>query len=877
MIEMKPLRSIGFRSLVTVFLLLVVPAGSAFAGAGTLTSAPLNPEFIRFQQEGRSALDARGPDGRPLGYRPSPLDLSHVVPPDAGIFAASPTSLPSRYDLRQQDALTLVRDQGSYGTCWAFASLASLESTFKKVKAGSFDLSEWHLAYFAYQDQSPSLPSFTRGTAGYGEDPIFDQGGNQWQAAALLSRWTGAVNESDRPYQNRKPWPESSRPLASDPVFKHLEHVLYLPVPFDSRFNSTPLKQAIMTHGAAYISISPMSFEAFNSKGTAYYNSSGKGSGGHAVAVVGWDDNYPASNFKVNPGSNGAWLIRNSWGTSYHDGGYFWISYRDQTIRSYSVFKGGPNTNFSRIYQYDPLGWVDSAGYNKDTAWFANIFTAIGPASGSPELLKAVSFYAAQSNSAYRIEVRKGVNAGSPRSGTLAYSAEGTLAAAGYHTVRIPSNVSLAAGERFSIVIRLRTPGYNFPIPTEYPLVGYSTKARAAAGQSFISSDGSTWGDLTTYAGFANTNVCLKAFTSLSTQPQPPQTGSVKVTIKGPAQARWRLFVEHREGASVSAASKVYKSGETAAGVPEGSAIAIFSNVTGWNTPAARLFTVTKGKTSALTVSYTRKSQSGDRPPLEVLEMDEEAVRELASLDLGGVAVEDIDFFSPGEASPELVDLNDEEREAVAAELGRIIERDADGNDAEPVLLETMSFEIGADADTTGRFVPVRATFSISGEALDEIDESIRRRIDDALASGKDPSEALLGEIRVFKLIADEEENHVFDLAKTVRDSGLTLYQVFDVDIEEEGYTLGFDILVFDGITASPGNLVQVSEGRQLVIFDGRKDGRYVDPIVLAVAGPGAKSAAAGGSGGGCATASGGAAPLMILLPVMLQMIRRRR
>ena len=44
--------------------------------------------------------------------------------------------------------------------------------------------------------------------------------------------------------------------------------------------------------------------------------------GGHAVALVGYDDS------KVMPdGSKGAFLVRNSWGASWGLGGYFWMSY----------------------------------------------------------------------------------------------------------------------------------------------------------------------------------------------------------------------------------------------------------------------------------------------------------------------------------------------------------------------------------------------------------------------------------------------------------------------------------------------------------------------------------------------------------------------
>ena len=37
--------------------------------------------------------------------------------------------------------------------------------------------------------------------------------------------------------------------------------------------------------------------------------------GNRAVTIIGWDDDYPASNFPggLQPPENGAWLIKNSW------------------------------------------------------------------------------------------------------------------------------------------------------------------------------------------------------------------------------------------------------------------------------------------------------------------------------------------------------------------------------------------------------------------------------------------------------------------------------------------------------------------------------------------------------------------------------------
>jgi hypothetical protein len=75
------------------------------------------------------------------------------------------------------------------------------------------------------------------------------------------------------------------------------------------------------------------------------------------------------------------------------------------------------------------------------------------------------------------------------------------------------SGVQLSEGKKFSVVLKLINSEYNYPVAVEAPISGYSSKARANAGESFISPDGNNWTDLTTDPDHSNTNVCIKAFT----------------------------------------------------------------------------------------------------------------------------------------------------------------------------------------------------------------------------------------------------------------------------------------------------------------------------------------------------------------------------
>ena len=65
--------------------------------------------------------------------------------------------------------------------------------------------------------------------------------------------------------------------------------------------------------------------------------------------------------------------------------------------------------------------------------------------------------------------------------------------------------------------MKLTTPNYNYPVAAGNAYAGWSSKAKANAGESFVSSNGNAWTDITTY--FPNTNVCVKAFTVSSNGP----------------------------------------------------------------------------------------------------------------------------------------------------------------------------------------------------------------------------------------------------------------------------------------------------------------------------------------------------------------------
>lgn len=490
--------------LFTCCALLSFPASSALADL-----APLNPDFVKYQEE--QEFKPSGTDSTLRGRTPAPLDLSHL----RGITLSEEiTDYPASYDLRELGYVSPIRNQSPYGSCWTFGALASLESTTRKLMGQELDLSERYMMYFAYVDEL-DLPGFGDYTAEDFPDTA-NCGGDDYKATALLSRWTGAVLEEDAPYDD---WEYIPTGFEEDAI--HLQQVLYLYVDLDTRYpevNIENIKHALTNYGAVAVGVWADDAMAGYCESSDYYNPAtfayyvpeinsddlSVGCANHEVSIVGWDDSFASTDFASQPPGDGAWIVRNSWGTDWGDEGYYYLSYYDAVLDTGAAYIGEPADNYRNIYQYDPLGWVNSSSVpdqQGNTAWFANVFT-----STQTEVIKAVSFYAGGTDNSYEINIYDQIG------GELVYGPqEGTLPEPGYQTITLDNPVLFAEGEDLAVTVKLTTPGYAYPIAVEVAYPYYSDKASALPGQSYTSSNGIAWTDTTDYD--PSMNVCLKAFT----------------------------------------------------------------------------------------------------------------------------------------------------------------------------------------------------------------------------------------------------------------------------------------------------------------------------------------------------------------------------
>lgn len=481
-----------------ILLLLTSPTVAQETGVPVIT--PVNPVLLDYLNQKAALMTQPRAVREPLhtfGYIPEPVDYSHLRGQQA-VQLMERLGLPASYDLRALDKVTPVRDQGSCGSCWAFATMGSAESNL--LPGETRDFSENNL----------------KNTAGWLVGPC--DGGNGTMSTAYLARWGGPINESDDPYNAY-----SGVSPGGLTVQKHYQDIPLIPGRASASDNDS-IKQALINYGAVFTSY--YHNDAYYNPVTNAYYYTGTSNSNHAVTIVGWNDNFDKNMFLTVPPDNGAFIIKNNWGTGWGESGYFYISYYDANMGkslNYLFMQPQETSNYKRVYQYDPLGASAYAGYAGygDTAWGANVFTAV-----ASENLAAVAIYTPVLNAIYEIYVYTDLAAG-PTSGVLVGSTSGTIVEAGYHSVPLTSPIQLTGGQKFSIVLKLTTPGYNYPIALERPIAGFLSPT-ANAGESFVSFDGTSWLDITTI--IANTNICVKGFTAPTLNLIIAVTGSGIVT-----------------------------------------------------------------------------------------------------------------------------------------------------------------------------------------------------------------------------------------------------------------------------------------------------------------------------------------------------------
>ena len=510
----------------------------------TLSSIQLPTYGIQATSETENGI----PEGIILNYREME-EISQSFAGETGGMMAVRGSLPTSYSAssnipesivvgQKDDHVSPVKSQSPYGTCWAHSAMSLAESSYiinKKVASDSLDLNEYHLVHHGYGKSVDTLNLFggdyiANGTEGVS---ILEQGGNNSISLCVLASWQGASDSSQSTFGasqiNNGVSPETI--LGYDDA-AHLENAYVIAMPdmtldsYETDMNIA--KQMIMNYGSIGISYYSTSDAAYFSNYHQYVNI--EKTTNHAVTVVGWNDTIAKDAFPTTAPGDGAWLVKNSWGTGWGNSGYFWLSYYDATISSDAyVFDFAGGDNYDNNYQYDGGGYLyGSTGYAyPEQICGANAFVA-----DSNETIEAIGFYTRDINIDYEIRIYRGLEKNAvPNTGTLVYTQSGTESYMGFHTVKLNSKIALQEGERYGVVITLSKEGDYVVLPVDktYSYSWVEFYSYAKAGESYYGTSVDRLSDLnpsnTDYA--SGMNVRIKAFTNERTEAEDIKITSV--------------------------------------------------------------------------------------------------------------------------------------------------------------------------------------------------------------------------------------------------------------------------------------------------------------------------------------------------------------
>ena len=387
--------------------------------------------------------------------------------------------VPAYFDLREKGRVSQIRNQGTYGTCWAFAATSALESSLLPEEKYLFSVDNMSMSNSFHANQ-------------------YD-GGEYTMGMAYLAAWQGPVLEKNDPYGDG----------VSDDTLKAVKHVQEMQIIDGKDYEG--IKEAVFKYGGVESSLystirSSQDSSVYYNRENSAYCYIGTEKPNHDVVIIGWDDNYPSSNFNTQLEGDGAFICQNSWGSDFGEDGIFYVSYYDTNIGTHNVVytRVDDTDNYDNIYQSDLCGWVGKMGYDSEQIYGANVFKAKGN-----EKLSAASFYATGANTEYELDVVHDFK-NEKSFANRQKLASGVVKKAGYYTIDFDEQ-QLKAGEKYAIVLYVKTPGSKHPLAIEYD-TGESILQGVDLddGEGYISLNGKKFVNVKEKR---ECNLCIKAFT----------------------------------------------------------------------------------------------------------------------------------------------------------------------------------------------------------------------------------------------------------------------------------------------------------------------------------------------------------------------------
>jgi C1A family cysteine protease len=457
------------------FLLVVLVT---FLTASSITGSPASGETSAVV----APIQVLTGQGRPAGFCP-PWTGSQLrdYEPHPHQFPEPP---PIRFDWRERGKVTPVKDQGNCGSCYAFGALANFESAVLVAGGQAHDFSENNVKECDWWAVNTGLGSCN--------------GGNYHMVASFLSQ-KGTVVETCDPYAPRDVVCKGTCPYIYTLLGWSVISGDHVPHP-------DVLKSYIQCSGPLFVAMNatsgsgwPAEFSSYDGSYTLYYE--GPGSVDHAVLIVGWDDTLSHG------GGQGAWIVKNSWGTDWGgtcgygtERGYFTIAYGSAQIGKYAstIYDWQEHDPDGVLLYHDEAGWMGTTvGFSDATAWGLCKLVLT-----ETILAERVEFWTTDVTVDVDVYIYDDFSGGAV-SNLLASELDNSFNESGYHSVELSMPFVADSGADIYVVVILTNASYDFPIATD----SYGV---TSPGHCFVSSDGTSWIDVTTLPGCSTCDLCIR-------------------------------------------------------------------------------------------------------------------------------------------------------------------------------------------------------------------------------------------------------------------------------------------------------------------------------------------------------------------------------
>lgn len=404
--------------------------------------------------------------------------------------------LPLTYDLRDYGWITPTKNQGSLGVCWAFAATTTYQSSLLRNGAvtealsTALDTSVWHLATHNGNQTDLTFPYDGWGGDNYYAVGYWTRGEGEWKSTSdTLVSGGGAVMVSTDPlnvypfgavaaHEDLAPYvPPARQPLAPYRLVQSYDFAYKGPGTTTVAYRDQ-LKQLMLDHGALSIGMtagggSAEPFSNFYNPVDATFRYTGTGAMNHEVVIAGWDDNKVVNINGVV--STGAWLVQNSWGTDFGQGGYFWIAYDDtRAATDGSAFDVREAAYKSTVLQNQIFAGTDPAGAGEGNESRA----ASKMESPNDETLMALGLYMAGPQD-FSISIYDDWGAAGPEGEALTTMDHLSVTNMGYVELTLNAPLFLQGGDAIYVVV-------NYGSDVAYPIMLDSKSLTLEGFDSFL-------------------------------------------------------------------------------------------------------------------------------------------------------------------------------------------------------------------------------------------------------------------------------------------------------------------------------------------------------------------------------------------------------